>query len=203
MFPLGSAVPNDRARLLLQKVAPVLMRLTAGHLDRRPHRRGAIRRSGPHQLGAVGRARQCDAAAAGRCRPAGGAHPQRDRQRRPRPAAAERPAGRRQPPHRHRGAARRRTRTAAGRRRERDARMLTIGGLRASCSAACSAATCVSGGSIDALIEALPFEMWTIGGAAIGTFVMANSMHDLKHTLGGFGRSSRAPRSRRPTTSTC
>jgi chemotaxis protein MotB len=41
MFPLGSAVPNDRARLLLQKVAPVLMRLTqdisiAGHTDAAP-----------------------------------------------------------------------------------------------------------------------------------------------------------------------
>ena len=30
--------------------------------------------------------------------------------------------------------------------------------------------------------------MLTIGGAAIGTFVMANSMHDVKHTLAGFGK---------------
>ena len=41
MFPLGSAVPNDKARLLLQKVAPVLARLTqdisiAGHTDAAP-----------------------------------------------------------------------------------------------------------------------------------------------------------------------
>jgi chemotaxis protein MotB len=41
MFPLGSAMPNDHARLLLQKVAPVLMRLTqdiaiAGHTDAAP-----------------------------------------------------------------------------------------------------------------------------------------------------------------------
>jgi chemotaxis protein MotB len=41
MFPFGSAVPNERARLLLQKVAPVLMRLTqdvsiAGHTDAAP-----------------------------------------------------------------------------------------------------------------------------------------------------------------------
>jgi chemotaxis protein MotA len=43
----------------------------------------------------------------------------------------------------------------------------------------------VSGGSIGPLAEALPFELWTIGGAAIGAFVMANSMHDVKHTLGG------------------
>ncbi|MGH6877802.1 MAG: motility-associated protein, partial [Rhizomicrobium sp.] len=43
----------------------------------------------------------------------------------------------------------------------------------------------VDGGSMPALLEALPFEMLTIGGAAIGTFVMANSMHDVKHTLSG------------------
>jgi chemotaxis protein MotB len=41
MFPLGSAVPNDHARMLLQKVAPVLARLTedisiAGHTDAAP-----------------------------------------------------------------------------------------------------------------------------------------------------------------------
>jgi chemotaxis protein MotA len=45
-----------------------------------------------------------------------------------------------------------------------------------------------SGGSVAPLAEALPFEMWTIGGAAIGTFIMANSMHDVKHTLGAFGK---------------
>jgi chemotaxis protein MotB len=41
MFPLGSATPNDRARLLLQKVAPILAHLTqdisiAGHTDSAP-----------------------------------------------------------------------------------------------------------------------------------------------------------------------
>jgi chemotaxis protein MotA len=46
----------------------------------------------------------------------------------------------------------------------------------------------VSGGAIAPLAEALPFEMWTIGGAAIGTFFMGNSMHDVKHALGGFGK---------------
>ena len=39
----GSAVPNERARLLLQKVAPVLAQAAAGHLDRRAYRRGAVR----------------------------------------------------------------------------------------------------------------------------------------------------------------
>jgi chemotaxis protein MotA len=45
-----------------------------------------------------------------------------------------------------------------------------------------------SGGSIEPLIEAVPFEMWTIGGAALGTFVMANSMTGVKHTLHGFSK---------------
>jgi chemotaxis protein MotA len=44
----------------------------------------------------------------------------------------------------------------------------------------------VSGGSLDVLAEALPFELWTIGGAAIASFMMANSMHELKHALGCF-----------------
>ncbi len=43
----------------------------------------------------------------------------------------------------------------------------------------------VSGGSFDVLVEALPFEMWTIGGSGIAAFIMANSMHELKHSLGG------------------
>jgi hypothetical protein len=63
--------------------------------------------------------------------------------------------------------------------------MLTIGGLF-------FALCCVfgsylaSGGSMEVLLEALPFELLTIGGAAIGTFLMANSMHGVKHTLVGF-----------------
>src|SRR3984885_15026598 len=44
----------------------------------------------------------------------------------------------------------------------------------------------VSGGSFDVLVEAVPFEMWTIGGAAVGAFIMANSMHELKHSVGSF-----------------
>ncbi len=65
--------------------------------------------------------------------------------------------------------------------------MLTIGGL-------VFLLICVfgsylaSGGSLGPLMEALPFEMWTIGGAAIGVFLMANSMHDVKHTGAGFGK---------------
>ena len=46
----------------------------------------------------------------------------------------------------------------------------------------------MSGGSMAPLVEAVPFEMLTIGGAAIGSFIMANSLHDVKHTLSGFGK---------------
>ncbi len=45
-----------------------------------------------------------------------------------------------------------------------------------------------SGGSMGPLMEAIPFELLTIGGAAVGTFVMSNSMHDVKHTLSGLGK---------------
>jgi chemotaxis protein MotA len=45
-----------------------------------------------------------------------------------------------------------------------------------------------SGGSLGALLEAMPFELLTIGGAAVGTFFMSNSMHDVKHTMVAFGK---------------
>ena len=65
--------------------------------------------------------------------------------------------------------------------------MLTIGGL-------VFLLICVfgsylaSGGSMEPLIEAIPFELWTIGGAALATFLMSNSMHSVKHTMRGFGK---------------
>jgi chemotaxis protein MotA len=43
----------------------------------------------------------------------------------------------------------------------------------------------IEGGSIAVLAEALPFEMITIGGAAIGSFVMANGMHEVRNTISG------------------
>ena len=43
----------------------------------------------------------------------------------------------------------------------------------------------LAGGSIKAILEALPFEMLTIGGSAIGSFAMANSIHVMKASLGG------------------
>ena len=63
--------------------------------------------------------------------------------------------------------------------------MLTIGGL-GFLLACVFGSYMMSGGSLEPLLEAMPFELLTIGGAAIGTFVMSNSMHDVKHTLGSF-----------------
>jgi chemotaxis protein MotA len=65
--------------------------------------------------------------------------------------------------------------------------MLTIGGF-AFLVICVFGSFIITGGSIAALAGSLPFEMMSIGGAAIGTFIMANSMHDVKHTLGGLGR---------------
>lgn len=65
--------------------------------------------------------------------------------------------------------------------------MTTIGGL-VFVLACVFGSYLASGGSMAPLIEALPFEMLTIGGAAIGTFIMANSMSDVKHTMKGLGK---------------
>ena len=43
----------------------------------------------------------------------------------------------------------------------------------------------MAGGSIAAVLEAMPFEMLTIGGAAIGSFAMANSFHVMKASMSG------------------
>jgi chemotaxis protein MotA len=63
--------------------------------------------------------------------------------------------------------------------------MLTLGGL-GFVFACVFGSYLMSGGSMEPLIEAIPFEKLTIGGAAVGTFVMSNSMNDVKHTIGGF-----------------
>ena len=64
--------------------------------------------------------------------------------------------------------------------------MLTIGGL-VFLLACVFGSFMASGGAIGPLIASMPFELLTILGAAIGTFVMANSMTGVKHTLAGFG----------------
>ena len=68
--------------------------------------------------------------------------------------------------------------------------MLTIGGF-GFLLACVFGSYAVSGGSIGVLAEALPFEMMTIGGAALGTFVMANSVHHMRHTMGGLTKAIR------------
>jgi chemotaxis protein MotA len=75
--------------------------------------------------------------------------------------------------------------------------MLTLGGL--GFLLACVFGSYVmAGGSIEPLIEAMPFELLTIGGAALGTFVMSNSMHDVKHTLGGLKKVLKGASFRKP-----
>ncbi len=65
--------------------------------------------------------------------------------------------------------------------------MLTLGGL--GFLLACVFGSFIAtGGAIGPLLGAMPFELITIGGAAIGTFVMANSMTAVKHTLAGLGK---------------
>jgi chemotaxis protein MotA len=68
--------------------------------------------------------------------------------------------------------------------------MLTIGGF-AFLLVCVFGSYAISGGSMGALAEALPFELITIGGAAIGTFAMANSPHYIRHTLGGLSKAIR------------
>lgn len=45
-----------------------------------------------------------------------------------------------------------------------------------------------AGGKMDIILYALPFEMMIIGGSALGTLVMSNSISGVKHTLGGIGK---------------
>ena len=52
----------------------------------------------------------------------------------------------------------------------------------------------IAGGKFGIIMKSLPYEMLMIGGAAIGAFIMANSMHDVKHVLGGLGKILKGPR---------
>ena len=45
-----------------------------------------------------------------------------------------------------------------------------------------------AGGAMEPLLAAMPLELWTIMGAAISTFLMANSVHDVKHTFAAMGK---------------
>ncbi len=68
--------------------------------------------------------------------------------------------------------------------------MLTIGGLvfLLVCVFGSFAA---SGGAVGPLFGSMPFELLSILGAAVGSFIMANSMHDVKHTLTGIKKTLR------------
>lgn len=50
-----------------------------------------------------------------------------------------------------------------------------------------------SGGAIVPLVLSMPFELITILGAGIGTFLMANSVGDLKHVPGAFKAALKGP----------
>lgn len=55
-----------------------------------------------------------------------------------------------------------------------------------------------AGGKFAIILHALPFELLIIGGAAIGTFVMANSLADLKHMGAGVGKILKGARFGKP-----
>jgi len=52
----------------------------------------------------------------------------------------------------------------------------------------------IAGGKFGIIFSTLAFEFMMIGGAAVGAFVMSNSMHDVKHTLAGFGKILKGPK---------
>lgn len=51
-----------------------------------------------------------------------------------------------------------------------------------------------AGGKLDIILHALPFELMIIGGAAVGSLVVANDAHVLKGTLRDLGRAMKGPR---------
>ena len=190
MFATGSAVPNDRARDLLRKVAPFLQKLPkaisiAGYTDATPY-------AGPGKTNWELSSERANATR--RLLTDGGLagdpHPHRDRPRRPRSAVAGRSAGRGEPAHRDRGAARTRTGAAARGPGTLIAAiaMLTIGGLVFLAHLRLRQLPGIRRQRGAAWSRRCRSRLWTIGGAAAGAFVMANSMHDVKHTMGGFGK---------------
>jgi chemotaxis protein MotA len=55
----------------------------------------------------------------------------------------------------------------------------------------------IAGGKFGIILKSLPYEMLMIGGAAVGAFLMANSMGGVKHTLAGFGKVIKGSRFRK------
>ncbi len=59
------------------------------------------------------------------------------------------------------------------------------------------------GGNISVILSALPFELITILGAALGAFLANNQMKVIKASLSGLGIASRAASSARRATWSC
>jgi chemotaxis protein MotA len=51
-----------------------------------------------------------------------------------------------------------------------------------------------AGGHLGPILHALPFEMLIIGGAAVGSFLMSQSMSGVKHTLSALGKALKGAR---------
>jgi chemotaxis protein MotA len=54
-----------------------------------------------------------------------------------------------------------------------------------------------AGGHLEPILHSLPYEMLIIGGSAAGSFLMANSMADVKHTVGGIAKALKGARFKR------
>jgi len=52
----------------------------------------------------------------------------------------------------------------------------------------------ISGGSLEPVLEALPHEMLTIGGAALAAFLIGGSMYSMKKVLGALGKVISGPK---------
>jgi chemotaxis protein MotA len=52
----------------------------------------------------------------------------------------------------------------------------------------------MAGGKMGIIFKALPFEMTMIGGAAIGAFLIGNSLAEVKHTIKDIGKVFKGPR---------
>ena len=56
----------------------------------------------------------------------------------------------------------------------------------------------MAGGHFDIIAHALPHELMAIGGAALGAFIMSNSMSDIKHIAHAFGKVLKGARFKKP-----
>ena len=52
----------------------------------------------------------------------------------------------------------------------------------------------LSGGHFEVILESLPHEMMTIGGAAVAALLLGNSIGDVKKTLGSFAKAFSGPK---------